>query len=142
MSIRSVMIVDDNAMDRYIFKRYLEETTLDCYVFEEENGELAEQFFLDYADNSKKHPELYPPCVIFLDINMPLVGGFEFLERFSRLKRRVDLDSIVIMMFTSSGRQEDKDKAFAYDFVKDYIVKSELDSDVLEEKISKYSLVN
>ena len=37
-------------------------------------------------ENRAKHPQDYPPLVIFLDINMPLLNGFEFLEQFKPIR--------------------------------------------------------
>ena len=66
---------------------------------------------------------------------MPNVGGFEFLEELSKLRKSLDLNSVVVMMFTSSHREEDREKAFSYPFVKDYITKGEVTPEELEEKI-------
>ena len=134
MSDISVLIIDDNEPDRYILKRHLKDTKLVTKVFEETDGKFALDFLLDYDNNLKKYPNHFPPSLLFLDINMPLVGGFELLEKLNELKDD-RLSSIVIMMFSSSSRQADIDKSFSYEFVKDYLIKGDIDSDLLKEKI-------
>ena len=75
--------------------------------------------------------------MIFLDINMPNIGGFEFLVKFAELRNRLALKSCVIMMYSSSERPEDKEKASSFDFVKDYLVKGEMDIEDLKDKIER-----
>ena len=66
---------------------------------------------------------------------MPIVGGFDFLEKFSELRTRLALETCVVMMYSSSDRSEDKARASQFEFVKDYIVKGELTSDDLKHKL-------
>lgn len=122
----SVLIVDDNEDDRYILKRYLNKADVAQQIFEVGDGKDALAFFKNYGDNKAENPDTYPPAVIFLDVNMPLVDGFEFLEKFSHFRDSQDLQSVVVMMFSSSGRQEDKNRAFAFPFVKDYLIKGDI----------------
>ena len=80
----------------------------------------------------------FPPVIIFLDVNMPHVDGLEFLDKFSELREsQKEYQSCTLMLFSSSERQEDRDKAFSYNFVSDYLVKGDLGPKALKEKISK-----
>ncbi|MBC85871.1 MAG: hypothetical protein CL677_01735 [Bdellovibrionaceae bacterium] len=135
MSIISVLIVDDNENDRYLLSRQLEETGLEIKSFEKTDGKSALEFFEDYDVNRKKYPEHYPPHIVFLDINMPLVNGYEFLQKFAELRTKVDIKACVVMMFTSSEREEDRKKALSFDFVSDYLIKGDFSSEQLREKI-------
>ena len=130
-----ILIVDDDEVDRYVLKRLVKASGLDLTIFEKMDGKEALDFFEDYEENKRKHPESYPPILIFLDINMPRVNGIEFLEKFSHLRKMIEIDSCVIIMFSSSEREEDKKKIMAYDFVKDYVVKGTLTAEELKEKI-------
>ena len=76
--------------------------------------------------------------VIFLDINMPNLGRFGFLKKFAEVRKELGLESCVIMMYSSSERQEDKENAYQFDFVKDYIVKGELTSEDLKRKLTPF----
>ena len=135
MSEFAVLIVDDDQQDRYLLRRQLKEASLDIDIFEMDHGKSALDFFNDYHENKRKYANKYPPLIIFLDINMPLINGHEFLAGYAKLRDKYKLDSTIIMMFTSSILKEDKDKALEYDFVVDYLVKGEFDSDELKEKI-------
>lgn len=129
------LIVDDDDVDRYILKRLVKQSGLDLIIFEKIDGKEALEFFENYEENNKKYPDIYPPILIFLDINMPRMNGIEFLEQFSELRKTLQLNSCIILMLSSSEREEDKKTIMAYDFVKDYIVKGTLTAEELKTKI-------
>ena len=134
MSLFSILIVDDNDIDRELIVRQIKRAKLADHIYEESDGEKALNFLSDYRKNSDGYPLL-----IFLDINMPRMNGFEFLDKFEELKRETDNFSMTVLtMFTSSERQEDVDKAMSYGSVKGYIVKMPLSSNELKEIIKKH----
>ena len=135
----SVLIVDDNDTDRYLLKRFLTKTNYDFLISEANDGAQAIEFFLDYQAKCEEDSERYPPLLIFLDINMPKVDGFEFLEAFSKIRQEHNLNSTVVMMFTSSPRREDKQNTLKWDFVKEYIVKGEFGVQDLKKVIEVQS---
>jgi len=127
------MIIDDEKMDRYILKRTLARSSKIGQVFEAENGKLALDFMQDYANNKQKHLDEFPPLLIFLDINMHIMNGFEFLEHFSKLRKSCCCyHTIIFTMYTSSESNEDKQKASSYEFVKSYICKRHFSLETLE----------
>jgi len=131
------MIIDDDETDRYLLKRLIKKAKIECKIFEAENGQIALDFFTDKNDeNLREHPESYPPRIIFLDINMPIMGGFEFLEKFNELKRQRDeLNTVVFAMITSSDKEEDVKKAKSYNFVQKFITKGSITAESLKETI-------
>lgn len=130
----NVLIVDDSEIDRYILTRHLNDIGIND-IFQESDGESALAFLNNYDENKKKFGDDFPPVVIFLDINMPIIGGFEFLEKFKALRNEFDLNTCVIMMYSSSEREEDKEDALKYDFVKGYLTKGVFTQDELKEKV-------
>ena len=133
----SVLIIDDNEVDRYILKRTLNKTGVVNKVFEENHGGAALEFINEYEKNKQKFQGDFPPLVFFLDINMPLVGGFEFLEKFEVIRKKLQLNHVTIMMLSSSARTEDKERAFSYSFVKEFISKGSVTTEELKSKIMK-----
>ena len=133
----SILIVDDSETDRYLLKRVIQKTELVANIFESDNGQEALDLLNDYDSNKSKYGESFPPLLVFLDINMPLVDGFEFLEQFSKLRTtQKDYESMVIILLSSSEHADDKRKAFAYDYVHDYIIKGSISTKELRERIS------
>lgn len=134
----SIMIIDDNATDRYLLKRMIKKLNVATEVFEADDGKIALDFLENYDENSKKFSDDFPPLLIFLDINMPVMDGFEFLEAFSNLRKTNDgYISSVFTMFTSSEREEDKLRVSSYDFVKGFIVKGSESPESLREVVDQ-----
>ncbi len=131
----NVLIVDDNELDRYILRRQLTKIGVES-IIEKDDGSTALEFLQDYDKNALLYPDEFPPVVIFLDINMPKVDGFDFLKEFSTMRSRSELASIVVCMYSSSERLEDKEKAAKFDFVADFIVKGEVTEAFLANKIT------
>ena len=140
MKDNSIMIVDDDETDRYLIKRLVKKAKITSEIFEAENGRVALDFFFNEKQGLKRYPDSYPPSIVFLDINMPIMGGFEFLEKFKALKnKRNDLTSVVFAMFTSSDSEEDVRKAKSYDFVQEFITKGSLSVSGLKEIVRSKS---
>jgi CheY-like chemotaxis protein len=118
------MIIDDDEVDRYTMKRLLKSGGINVPLEEAGDGEEAIQFFKNAEANRTKLGEGFPPIVVFLDINMPRMNGFEFLDAFKKLREENDgYDAVVFLMVTSSDNIQDKEHASQYDFVKGYIHK-------------------
>ncbi|ESP90697.1 MULTISPECIES: response regulator [Pseudoalteromonas] len=133
----SILIVDDNEDDRYILKRQLRDSKLPISkVFEACDGVNAVEFFEDGEQHAAMSDEVYPPKFIFLDINMPLMGGFEFLKVFEGVVKKLSLDSIIIVMFSSSEREQDRKMALSYSQVKGYFIKGAYGVDNLTEQLT------
>lgn len=73
------------------------------------------------------------PNIIFLDLNMPVMDGWQFLDEIQKIEKRKE---IVIYIVTSSVNPIDREKAASYEFVEDYIVKP-VKADNLKNVISK-----
>ena len=129
------MIIDDNEVDRYLLTRHLKKTGIVGKIFEADDGTSAIEFFDNYQSNKQKNPNDFPPVVLFLDVNMPLMDGFEFLDKFTDIRQSIKDQSIVVMMFTSSDNDEEKQRALSYPFVKGFISKSNVNSELLKDKI-------
>ncbi len=129
------LIIDDEEVDRYLLTRFLKKTKLNVNICEKVNGKEALEFLREYDKHAAECPDVFPPILIFLDINMPLLNGHQFLAEFQELRKQLDYSASVVMMFTSSDSEEDKEKIMQYNFVKGYLVKGEVNADMLKEKI-------
>ncbi|XQF92015.1 response regulator [Pseudoalteromonas espejiana] len=129
-----VLIIDDDAVDRYILKRLIKEAQLELTIFEKSDGQEALEFLMAYDEN-KRSTQVGFPYNYFLDINMPRVNGIQFLEAFSELRKTIELNSCVIMMFSTSEREEDRVKILAHEFVIGYLLKGALSAQELKEKV-------
>jgi CheY-like chemotaxis protein len=57
-------------------------------IVQKADGRSGLAFLNNYLQNQQQHGES-PPAIIILDVNMPIMDGFEFLQRFAELKTQV-----------------------------------------------------
>ena len=116
-----VMLIDDNSMDNFINKRLIESCEFASDIIICNSGKEA----LDYFNSGQEIPSL-----VFLDINMPEMNGFEFLEAFENLPADIHKQCKVLMLSTSESFK-DLNKANKNRFVKKFLNKP-LTIDVLK----------
>jgi len=91
-----IMLIDDNPIDNLINKKMVEKENFSKSVLVYENAKQALEFL-------KTANETDLPDIIFLDINMPEMNGFEFLDAFAGLDEKVIRKSRIIMLSTSDS---------------------------------------
>ncbi|MEP5731934.1 MAG: response regulator [Sulfitobacter sp.] len=112
--IKLAILIDDEEIDQRQYNRILKKS-----------GMVGEVLTFTYADDAleylKSHPGL---CVdvIFLDINMPRMNGFEFLEA-ATAEFGDTFAKIVVAMLTTSLNPDDRARAEGFDVVRDFINK-------------------
>jgi len=102
-------MVDDDADDQFFF----------CDAINELNNGLKCTTAYNGIDALKKIEIPPPPDVIFLDLNMPVMNGFEFI---TVLQKDEKLKDIPVVIFTTSSSEHDKQKALRLG-AKHYITK-------------------
>ncbi len=122
-SIERIILIDDDPDTSFYNKLILEqeEVAKEILIFEE-----CEEA-LEYLENGFEIVDL-----ILLDINMPKLNGWQFLERFEKLKKRIE-SSIVIIMLSSSVNNDDINKSKKNNLVKGFINKP-----LNQEKIKEF----
>lgn len=113
-SLGRVMLIDDEEIDQMIYKRVLQRSGLAQEVIGFTSAEVALEYLIEH--------EAPAADLILLDINMPRMTGFEFLEAV-RQKIGLDFEIPVVMMLTTSLNPTDRARAESYDIVKAYVNK-------------------
>ena len=95
---QSVMLIDDNELDNFINKKLLESEQFASDVHVHQSAQSALEELKKMASSPDKLPNL-----IFLDIMMPGMDGFAFLEEFGKLQNDIKGKSKIIMLSTSES---------------------------------------
>ncbi|MEP0480455.1 MAG: response regulator, partial [Nonlabens sp.] len=133
--IDCILLVDDSPSTNFYNKKIIEKANIKADIFEAFNGLEALDFLK--KQNKFKGQDIVKPNIIFLDINMPKMDGFEFLEEYSKLPKENRCDVIVVFLTTSTWTK-DKIKAIENDLIYGFIEKP-LTNKELEKIIVHYN---
>ena len=93
-----VILVDDDEDDRMLFGTAIQSLEMDIYLTTKENGlELIEYL---------KKPDTIIPDLLFLDLNMPYMGGFECL---TKIRNNPKTEKLPIAIYSTSSSKKDMD---------------------------------
>ncbi len=98
---KPILLVEDDQVDVMTVKRALNDIRVTNPLVNPENGEEALKYLRD--------PESKKPCIILLDLNMPIMNGIEFLQV---VKHDAALRRIPVVVLTTSEEQQDKVNSF------------------------------
>lgn len=116
-SLPIVALVDDDKIFQLTASKTIKATSLAENILQFENGEEALRYLNDHCGDKKSLPDY-----IFLDINMPFVDGWMFLDDFAGIKAKL-AKPVLIYMVSSSIDPRDINRAKNYADVTDYVVK-------------------
>lgn len=100
MSRLKIVVLDDDQDDREFFETSLESLCLDCELEQYSSGT---EFIKKLSD-----PDYNVPNIIFLDINLRIISGFEVLEAIKKAKR---FENTKVIMYSTSGFHSDVERA-------------------------------
>lgn len=128
----SILMIEDDEVDVMAFQRAIDKADIENKVYYAANGLEG----LAYLRGDEGKPKVQQPCVVLLDLNMPKMNGFEFLEV---LRADEDIQDTAVFVLTTSNLDKDKVRAEQLS-VAGYLVKSELGESFLPiiEKLSAY----
>ena len=117
-----VIILDDDPISNFLTKKVIEKSNVatDVIVFQEPTELLT-----GLAENKLDYPD-----IIFVDLNMPKVDGWQFIDLFNKIDTN-ETEKVNLIILSSSSNCEDIERAGNISRVKDYIIKP-LTIDVME----------
>jgi CheY-like chemotaxis protein len=130
-----VLLVDDDRPTNFLHKRVIEKTGLAVEVQSLTSASEA----LDFLTATGKYastPQLTRPGIIFLDINMPGMNGWEFMEAYRHLSESQKA-SIIVIMLTTSLNVDDRERALNDKNIATFYHKP-LRSEMVMELVEKY----
>lgn len=114
---RFIVVDDDrtsNMICEFSLRRFSPITEIKTFVSPEDALQFIKEAYLDTSLNT--------PTMLFLDINMPVFTGWDFLEIFNNYSQHIQ-QQFIIYVLTSSIEQKDLEKADAIPIVKDLLSK-------------------
>jgi CheY-like chemotaxis protein len=101
----TVLLVDDDKVDTMAVRRSFQALNITNPVIEARNGIEA----LERLRGNNGYDKVPRPCMVMLDLNMPRMGGLEFLEE---LRGDPELRPILVFVMTTSAAPEDRMRAY------------------------------
>ena len=114
MKKKCIMLIDDNVHDNYFSEKVIKQDDPDCIIIKKESAEDALHYIA-----SEETPK---PDIIFLDIYMPIMDGWDFLDKYCELNEAIRSKTMILMLATS-GDPAHIEKANTWDCISDYITK-------------------
>lgn len=94
--LNSILLIDDNEHDNFYHKIIIEEAACANQVLSEQKASNALNYFLTSNETNRPCPDL-----VFVDINMPKMDGFEFLKKYRTLVSNPENNTVFVMLTNS-----------------------------------------
>tara|TARA_R110000796_G_scaffold88850_4_gene191908 strand:+ start:67818 stop:68219 length:402 start_codon:yes stop_codon:yes gene_type:complete len=133
MNVNSILLVDDDESTNFINSVFIKKLEIDVDVYKALNGAEA----LDILEASEAFSDFFP-CLITLDINMPVMNGWTFLDNFKKLSPDIKNKCIVVMT-TVSEDEKDLIRANNNEHVKEFFQKP-MSDEKFSHLINRYFL--
>lgn len=133
-----ILCIDDDPITLMLCKKVISKSLFSKDTIALKNGEEAINYFRDLRDNKEKNASILKPQLIFLDLNMPVMGGWEFLDYFTK-EEFAEFNTIKVIILSSTIDPDDLEKSKTYPMVIDFLPKpiSKLMLEYLTNKLEK-----
>lgn len=135
MRLEKVICVDDDPIALLLSKLVLSKTDFANQVITAANGEIAIQY-LDQPKVIEENNNSKTPLVILLDLNMPVMDGWEFLEQFNSPAYKKHYPGAKVILLSSSIDPNDIERSKSFSMVADFLPKP-LTKEMLELILGK-----
>jgi len=116
-NLKNILVVDDNDTDLLIARIVMEKSGFTGTTVIKNSGKSA----IEYLNSVQNTPEQWPE-LIFLDINMPVVSGFAFIENLENLDKAFT-SKVKIAVLSSSDNKSDMERFATNRYVIDFVPK-------------------
>ncbi len=117
-----ILCIDDDPITLMLIKKNVQKVNFSKEIVTAENGEEALDFFNSLSDLQSHDKANKQPQLIFLDLNMPIMGGWEFLDCFNN-EEYSNFNHTKIVVLSSTIDPNDIEKSKSYPMVIDFFPK-------------------
>lgn len=117
-TLKSILLVDDDEASNFLHSIFINKLDLDIEINAAMNGQEALDYIL-----SKGAEKLALPCMVMLDLRMPIMDGWEFMQRYEEQVSQQLKEQIMIVLVTISDNSDDKDRATSHPHIADFAQK-------------------
>ena len=119
--LEKILFIDDDPITLMLCKMVISKSLFSKEIVTAKNGEEALKYF-NTLKLAKTDAQLTKPQLIFLDLNMPVMGGWEFLDSFSTVDYS-GYNNTKVIILSSTIDPEDLEKSKKYPMVIDFLSK-------------------
>ena len=134
--LNKILCVDDDPITLMLCKKVIEKTSFAQEIITAQNGEEALQYFKKIITEIKKGNVVDYPKLVLLDLNMPVMNGWEFLDAYLENKFQ-DIITTKFIVLSSTIDPHDVNKSKNYQMVIDFMSKP-ITTEMLEVLKNKY----
>lgn len=102
----NVLLLDDSELDNFINKKIIESAHFSKNIYINSSGKSALEFLQNVME-MKDFSDIVFPEIIFIDLNMPIINGFQFIELLKNASLNKD-KACKLVVLTSSMHPDDK----------------------------------
>jgi len=130
--LKCIMLIDDNPHDNFFHERVIKKCNAAEVVVVKQSGKSALEYLRSNGGDEQPHPTL-----IFLDVNMPGMNGWEFLEEYQH-EPAIFKSTVIVVILSTSENPDDQAEALRRNA--DFITKP-LTPETLEGVMTRYPLM-
>ncbi|MCF6295632.1 MAG: response regulator [Flavobacteriaceae bacterium] len=138
--INNIVLIDDNKVDGFVNQKIISLVNSNVITKLFNSSVSAFEYFNTNPKDSKTHPVMLTDLIL-LDINMPVMNGFEFLNKLSKIKPFLR-NPFDVYFLSSSDNEEDITEALNIKFCSGYLVKPLTKEKIKDLLISKKLNIN
>ncbi|MFD1602686.1 response regulator [Flavobacterium artemisiae] len=120
--LEQILCIDDDPITLMLCKKVISKSSFSHEIITAQNGEEALHHFNNLKYTNNKNNVNKKPELIFLDLNMPIMGGWEFLDHFTS-PDYAEFNTASVIVLSSTIDPEDLLKAKKYPIIIDFLSK-------------------